>query len=273
MRPTISLIIAAALCVAANARAHAQAPPNAPSVVTTAEAGADAIAFDGTRSSLVRVGPLIGLRVLIADRIEPRAELRWSHATFGRHETADGIAVDSLLATDALVTLTVGARLTLLHRGRVRWTAFGDYERSLADARARVSHARVRVGDLALDQEPFLREHADFSMRWRRFSVGTGVTYRVRPRLLLTFDVALERPTVTTRAAFDDVGRATLEAAGRDPDDVGGGIRRLTASFLPGVTVEGRRGIGGSLRALAIPLPDGWAVGADARLALRRRRN
>lgn len=272
MCPTISLIIAAALCVAATSGAHAQEPPRVPIVVTT-EAGADAVAFDGRRSSLVRIGPLIGLRVLIADRIEPRAELRWSHATFGRHEAADGIAVDSLLATDALVIATVGARLTLLHRGRVRWTAFGDYERSLVDARARVSHARVQLGDLTLDQEPFLRAHADFSMRWRRFSVGTGIAYRVRPRLLLTFDVALERPAVSTRVDFDEEGRAALEAAGRNPDDAGGGIRRLTASFLPGVTVEGRRGFGGSLRALAIPLPDGWAVGADARLALRTRRN
>lgn len=272
MRPTISLIISAALCVVATSGAHAQEQRNVP-VVVTAEAGADAIAFDGSRSSLFRIGPLVGLRVLIADRVEPRAELRWSHATFGRHETADGIAVDSLLATDSLVIATVGARLTLLHRGRVRWTAFGDYERSLVDAHARVSHARVRLGELALDQEPFLREHADFTLRWRRFSVGTGISYRVMPRLLLTFDVALERPSITTRAAFDAEGRAALEAAGRNPDDAGGGIRRLTASFLPGVTVEGRRGIGGSLRALAIPLPDGWAVGADARLALRARRN
>lgn len=272
MRPIISLIIVAALCVAASARAVAQDRQKAP-VATTVEAGADAIAFDGSRSSLLRVGPVAGVRVLVADRIEPRAELRWSHASFGRHETLDGVAVDTLLTTNALVIATVGARLTLLHRRNVRWTTFGDYERSLADARADVAHARVRLGEIALDQGPFLREHADFSMRWRRFSVGTGVAYRVRPRLLLTFDVALERPSVSTRARFDEEGRAVLEAAGRNPDDAGGGIRRLTASFLPGVTVEGRRGFGGSLRALAIPLPDGWAVGADARLALRVRRN
>lgn len=239
-----------------------------PLLLTT---GLDSTVVRAKEGGFTRVNTIIGVSIIPCRWLELSTDLRIGYADFKYHGKAgDDVAIDGELSRDGHVTLTSGARFTLLERKRVRWTLFAEYETSFGSDALNVESASVTLGGSSLDLTDYLRQHGNFSFSWHRFAVGTGIrieTGRVSP----TFSIGFERLSAAVDVGLDDEARRTIEAFGKDASSIEKRhtLDHNTASFYPGIDIRLPYRMHLEVQGMIVPVPDGWAFGAGVRYSFR----
>lgn len=142
----------------------------------------DAVKVSTDRGGFTRLNTLIGASLIPVPWLELSSDLRIGRAGFVYHgDIGDDATLDGTLSRDGHVTLTSGARVTILERRRVRWRIFAEYETSFGSDTLGVDSISVGFGGSDLDLTDYRRQHGRFVFSWHRIAVGTGIHYTFRP--------------------------------------------------------------------------------------------
>ncbi len=233
--------------------------------------GVDAVKVDTDRGGFTRLNTLIGASLIPVPWLELSSDLRIGHAGFSYHgDIGDGATLDGTLSRDGHVTLTSGARVTVLERRRVRWRVFAEYETSFGSDSLEVDSVSVGFGGSDLDLTDYMRQHGRFAFSWHRIAVGTGLrveTGRVSP----TLSVGVERLSAAVDVGLDGDARSVIEAFGKDASRVEKrhALDHNTVSFYPGIDIRLPHRMHLEIQATVVPISDGWAYGAGVRYSFR----
>jgi hypothetical protein len=217
------------------------------------------------------VNTLIGISIIPTRWLELKTDLRIGYAAFTYNGKAgDDVTLHGEMSRDGHMTLTTGAKITLIERKRVRWWIFGEYETSFGSDALSVDNIKIGLNGSDLDLTEYFRQHGRFSFTWRRFAAGTGIrieTGRVSP----TFSVGFERLSAAVDVGFDDEARAAIQAFGKDTSSIERrhALDHNTASFYPGIDIRLPYRMRLEVQGMIVPIPEGWAFGAGIRYSFR----
>lgn len=242
----------------------------------TANAGVNMLVANATKLHMTRITYMSQLAYRYSPEtfVKPYIGLGVSYLNFGsKRPLTDEISTDTAYATSPMFTYKLGleAGLPLTSKRRYYIAIFGDFERSLGSPNTKIERSHASLLDEKLDQTEFLRDHSSHDMGWKQWNSGFRTIIPTRVRLgniYLAFicEASFGQMEIALNTDFDEIGSASIESLGRDPETVGKGERKWMGSFLPGILMHGRAPLSGYLQALIAPIPQGWAFGLNAGL-------
>lgn len=172
-------------------------------------------------NSFLRVVGILGTDfIIVPDRVAGQLELHIgpTRATFSE-SVGDGLSVQSTWASNSIVSVLAGSRLTIFRRSFMEVGAYIKFESSLFDQEMGSESFAFTSDGTAYDVSDFANEHASVALGWTRWIAGFDVHVPLgicTPYLTL----GLEQHSFTVDLDIDKEGKDLIRSLGEDPSSL-----------------------------------------------------